>query len=134
MDKSERLIKVYKGCTVREGIIGDTHSPEAVVNGWKRTSVYARCNWGVDMEVKNSALSFSIENILYGRPSKSKGTEGIRRSWKYCNQSYGIMDSQPCSFRGCYHDCICVAENYSDRLQSSKHRNSLEDHEGKVHL
>ena len=83
------------------------------------------------MERKTSTLSFSIESILYGRPNKSKVTEEIRRNWKYCNQSCGIMDPQPCSIRGCCQECLCISDSYSDRIQSAKHRNCLEDHEGK---
>ena len=86
------------------------------------------------MERKTSSLSFSIDNILYGRPSQSKATEG-RRSWNYCNQNCGIIEPTACTIRGCCQECpemgFCVSESYSDRIRPTKHRNSFEDLEGK---
>ena len=80
------------------------------------------------MEKRTSNLSFSIENILYGRSSKTSEARGRAVE---CHAERCAMNFEfPCTVRGCVQECrcmeLCVSERCPDEMKAEKHRRRFE--------
>ena len=80
------------------------------------------------MEKRPSNLSFSIENILYGRSSKTSEARG--RTVECHAEGCAMNFEFPCTVRGCVQECrcmeLCVSERCPNGITAEKHRRRFE--------
>lgn len=82
------------------------------------------------MDKRPSNLSFSIDNILYGRSSKSSEARGRTVGVECPAQGCAMNFEFPCTVRGRVHEChcmeLCVSERCPDGIKAEKHRRRFE--------